>query len=203
MIMKFLIKDNLTIKTYSGNALVDICPNDQLTVDHFESHGINLGDLPNLTELRKSLEETSLKLLYLSEEEIKLYYKEYGLPKGEFIEMNTDANISMNYILHVKSITITGNEGANGDLLRFIISTDKGSTWLTYYNDSWMEISKEEIEVIKKGMSLNLINSLDSETLKIITEEAKNIRFCWYMRKSNITTELNVSNIAMKYEVNI
>lgn len=203
MEMKFLINDNSIIKTYKGNNLIDVCTINQITIETFEVHGINLGELPNLTELRKLLSDTALKLIYISENESNLNYKEFGLPKGQFIEMSSDANISMDHILYVKSITITGNEGANGDLLKFLISIDKGMSWLTYYNNSWVEIFKDEVEVIEKGMSLDLINSLDNEALKIITEEAQNIRFCWYMRKSNITTELNVSNIAMKYEVNI
>lgn len=203
MEMKFLINDNSIIKTYKGNNLIDVCTLNQLTIEIFEVHGINLGELPNLTELRKLLSDTALKLIYISQNESKLYYKEFGLPKGQFIEMSSDANISMDHILHVKSITITGSEGSEGDLLRFIVSIDKGVTWVTYYNDSWIKISKQEIDVIEKGMPLDLINSLDNEVLKIITENTESIRFCWYMRKSNITTQLNVSNIAMKYEVNI
>lgn len=201
--MKFLIQDNSLIKTYQDNNLIEICIVEELTIEHFNEFGIDLGSLPNLTELRKYLEGTQLNLIYLSEEEIPLYYKEFGVPKGEFVEMSTDANISMDYVLFVKSITITANPGNEKDLLRFIISLDKGETWITYFDGGWTEIAKEEKEVIEKGMPLDIINSLQVDDLKTITETANNIRFCWYMRKANINTELNVSNISMKYEVNI
>lgn len=203
MIMKFLIKDNLTIKTYKENILIDICPIEELTIETFENHGIDLGDLPNLTELRKTLEETTLKLLYISEEEIKLYYREYGLPHGQFMEMATDANISMDYVLFVKTINITANPGIEADILRFIISLDKGLTWVTYYNNQWIPIERIDIEVIEKGLSLEAINSLEQQQLEELTAGANSIKFCWYMRKSDVSTPLEVSNIYMKYETNI
>ncbi|MGL5068458.1 MAG: phage tail spike protein [Sarcina sp.] len=122
-------------------------------------------------------------------------------PFGSYIKMRVDANISMNYLDYVRQIVINANVGADGDVLKFLISVDKGISWVSRYENSWVHVTLDDELVIRKGMELDVINSLSEELLKDLTINSDNIRICFFMDTKDSNSNLNVSKIEFKYKL--
>lgn len=183
--------------------LVDICTVEELTVDTFINHGMSKDIISNhMNDYRYTLDSNAPKILYHTLEPTEIIYEETGTPHGEIIEMIDKVNLSPSYINHVRSINITANVG-NDDVLKFIISNDDGKSWLSFYEDQWVEVLKNNAVIIEKGMTLDVINNLSESQIQEITEYVDGLKLAWYMKKGNINSTFSVSHINMEYSTSL
>lgn len=196
------ILSDITIDIIGDTLIKDVCDIADLTVDTFKTHGVSKSVISLLDKYRYTLTSDNPKIIYLGLEEERMVVRECGTPFGEFIEMKSAIDLSPTYINHVRNINITAIEG-EGDILRFVISTDNGVTWKTYYGDGWVDILKNNAIIIDKGMTLDVINSLTEANLQSITTGVQGLKLAWYMKKANINSILEISHIDMGYSTNL
>lgn len=199
----FLIKDGDVLKTISNDELIEIGFFCDLNVNTFLSFGVEKSKIECIAKFRSTLNTDNPKILVYSNEHKIIKIKEKGIPFGSIVEMLQDVDLSPGYINYIKGINITANKGNKNDILKFAISIDKGKKWLTYFNQSWIEILKNDNLLIEKGMNLDLINNLTEIQLKEITVNKSTFKILWFIQKSELDSSLNISNIEFLYSTNL
>lgn len=80
--------------------------------------------------------------------------------------------------------------------IKYILSVDNGTTWKSYYNNTWIDIDVTDKSVLEsKGMTKEVVESL---TLKDYREGLKvngNIKFAFYMESDEIDSVTQISSI--------
>lgn len=115
-----------------------------------------------------------------------------ALPIQQFIVNPTDLQLygDLQQIIATK-ITPTLSEG----ILRFVISFDSGTTWLSYNYDAWYNVDISKLDNIKKyGMTLDEINGIP--TSKLSEKSTGQVKIGYYLEeRAHRNEELKIDEV--------
>ena len=125
--------------------------------------------------------------------------KQTVIPKGQIIKMTSDATFSENYIVDIIKVVVKATMAGTG-MLVFIVSTDGGIEWKTWYEGYWNIININNSEDIKtKGMSISVLQGITEAQWTSLDISNKRIRFAWYMEIESSEDVLRLKEIRVNY----
>ncbi|MGL4761885.1 MAG: hypothetical protein ACRCWG_10595 [Sarcina sp.] len=199
--INYLIFDNGKIKTFDVQNSIFLEIEGDLSEGVFISHGMNLKTLNLALSERIQLIDNKPKVLALSAKKQTITLNEKCLAYGEFVELTTDVDFSNSVVNNIQSINIKVDKSPK-DIIKIILSLDKGRTWITHYNNAWIKLDNHLIDILDFGMEVEYLNGLpESELIEI--SGTKKIRILWHMKKNSLDSLLNVSLIDIKYNTNV
>lgn len=175
----------------------------ELTEELFLEEGIFLKDLnEQLPLLNKStIESDKLEILMIND---KLNDNEYTLNQQysklpTVFKMDFDIDITeLEYVESFGEMFIISNI-SNNDIVKLAYSLDSGENWLSYKNNSLIEISN-----IDDGREL-LLNGMDKNDLKLIPNTLfiptdRKIRFAVILLQDNIKNSFELKKLAVEFK---
>jgi len=107
-------------------------------------------------------------------------------------------DIALHNVSSINNISIQNNT-TGASIIKMIVSTDNGLSWLTYYNNAWSAITINNLNDIKiKGISVSNVHTMNSyhwnQLLDYLTPNM-GIRFAFYLEQNNIDDILQLNSV--------
>ncbi|GAA4881690.1 hypothetical protein GCM10023310_72140 [Paenibacillus vulneris] len=86
-------------------------------------------------------------------------------------------------------------------ILRIVVSSDLGSTWKSFIDNTWQSVDISDFTSIRKsGMSSTLLNSLTKDQWKLLTSK-KSIRIAYYLEIDSMIDTLQIDSLTSSEKV--
>jgi hypothetical protein len=188
---KYLIIDGTDVKNWSGSTYQKI-GDMPLTEEMFNTYGMT-----TINVLRTGIVSDTPTLAMWTDDVTGTIYtlREIVVPKPKLMLMNYDFSVPTGTKTFEIVSTVSGNA-----LIRVVCSIDSGTTWKSWYNNTWTTVdinSSSDIET--KGMTPTIANSLTTTAIDLLGNTTQ-IRFGCYLKQTVSTESCSVDILRVNFK---
>lgn len=172
------------------NGELSFVANSPITESIIKEHG-------TATYNQEIIASTNLIKLYIYEDDPSTYEIKFNytiLYKGQLILQDYDFNVAAG----IKSLKFTATVNAD-DILKVLLSPDKGETWFTTEHGLVVECPITDINT--NGMTHAAVNMLTKEQLKTVVGDSNTLRMAIYMQQARSNAKIKIDHIRLEYDV--